>query len=61
MIPMQCRQQTRKTKTKLNNVFLIKLIENYLGIVDIGFVYSFSVECLEPLALSNQLFGFGSH
>ena len=33
--------------------FTFKLIENYLGVVEIGFADSFSVECLEPLARSN--------
>ena len=33
--------------------FTIKLIENYLGNVEIGFAESFSVKYLDPLALSN--------
>ena len=51
---MRCKQQNRKTETKLYIVFFaIKLIENYLGNVEIGFAESFSVERLDPLALSN--------
>ena len=33
--------------------FAVELIENYLGNVEIGFAESFSVERLDPLALSN--------
>ena len=47
---MRCRQQTRKI---LGFFFTFKLIENYLGVVEIGFADSFSVEYLEPVALSN--------
>ena len=51
---MQCKQQTRKTETKLYiSFFTIKLVENYLGNVEIGFAESFSVEYLDQLALSN--------
>ena len=50
---MQCKQQTRKTETKLYISFTIKLVENYLGNVEIGFAESFSVEYLDQLALSN--------
>ena len=50
---MRCKQQTRKTETKLNIIFTIKLVENYLGNVENGFAESFSFECLGPLALTN--------
>ena len=53
-IPMQCRQQTRKTETKIICFFFtFKIIEKYLGVVVIDFADSFTVECLDPLALSN--------
>ena len=44
-----------KPKPKLYTVFLFtfKLIEKYLGVVDIGSADSFTVDCLDPLALSN--------